>query len=418
MALAGIASYSIVATETANAAGNGAAAILGFAESFSSPEVAWSLADCGFHVWAFARRGSRAALRVSRYATVFDVTPPEQDVAATIRELSAHLERLLESTDARGGLLPLDDAALWICAQLKPHQRLAVVGPANAELALKKDAQISLARDAGFRVPATVVMESKQELTSPPFAFPSILKPARAISYRQGRLVKGRFHICHNGSGFESAVRGFMDDEPLLVQQYISGVGEGLFGLATPEGVSAWSSHRRIRMMNPAGSGASACVSVAAKPEDLSAGIEFIKRSSWRGPFMLELLRDEEGKAWFMEFNGRVWGSTALARRCGLEYPAWAVLAALDRDRTIPRDARAPLGVVCRHAGREILHALFVMRGPQSTGSKAWPRRWETLKQLLKLRKSDCWYNWRRSDWRVFPRDVFATIAEVICKKS
>ena len=398
--------------------GKGQTAILGFAESFSSPEVAWSLVDAGFRVLAFARRDSRAALRVSRYATVFDVTPPEQDAATTIRELTAEFRRLFASTDSRAVLLPLDDAALWVCAQLKPDPQLAIVGPDNADVALKKDVQISVARDAGFRVPETLVVRSKHQLTSRPFDFPVILKPALAISFRDGRLVKGRFHICYNASEFKSALQGFMDDEPFLIQQYISGIGEGLFGLAERDGVSNWSSHRRIRMMNPLGSGASACVSVAAESGDITAGARFIEQIGWRGPFMLEMLRDDEGKKWFMEFNGRVWGSTALARRCGLEYPAWAVLGALDQDRTVPQKAKVPLGVVCRHAGREVLHGLFVLRGPRSKNQIKWPPRWDTLKQLLKIRRSERWYNWRRDDWRGFTRDIVATIAEVVCKKT
>jgi hypothetical protein len=393
-------------------------AIVGFAESFSSPEVAWSLADSGFRVLAFARRGSRAALRVSRYATVFDVTPPEQDAAATIRELTTELERLLASTDTRAGLLPLDDAALWICAQLKPHQQLAIVGPDDVEIALRKDLQIAVAREAGFRVLDTIVVESKHQLGSAPPNFPVIIKPARAISFRDGRLVKGRFHICYTLSDFDSAVREFMDNEPFLIQQYISGSGEGLFGLADRCGVSSWSSHRRIRMMNPLGSGASACISVSPEPDEIAAGTRFIERILWRGPFMLELMRDGKGKTWFMEFNGRVWGSSALARRCGFEYPAWGVLRALDQDRVVPPTMQARLGVVCRHAGREVLHGMFVVRGPRSKNQTEWPSRWDTLKKLLRLRRSEFWYNWRRDDWRVFTKDFLTTIADVVFKKT
>ena len=49
------------------------------------------------------------------------------------------------------------------------------------------------------------------------------------------------------------------------------------------------------------------------------------------------LLRDGEGTAWFMELNGRAWGSMALARRLGHEYPRWAVQAALGEHEIIRR---------------------------------------------------------------------------------
>jgi hypothetical protein len=391
-------------------------AIMGFAESFSSPEVAWSLTDAGFRVLAFARKGSRAALRVSRHAVVFDVTPPERDVAATLRELTIELERLLRSTDSRSGLLPLDDAALWLCTQLKPNPKLAVVGPSHPEVALRKDLQISVAREVGFLVPKTLVAESKRHLSPAPFGFPLILKPSNAISIRENRLAKARFHICYNASEYNSAAQQFMEDEPLLVQEYISGVGEGLFGLARQHGVSAWSAHRRIRMMNPLGSGSSACVSVAAKPADVAAGAKFVERIKWSGPFMLELLLDHEGKTWFMEFNGRMWGSTALSRQCGLEYPAWGVWEALGHHQAIPMTLPS-VGVVCRHAGREVLHGLFVLRGSRSKSQPAWPRRSQTLRQLLKFSNSERWYNWRQDDWPVFTRDILATLTEPALKK-
>ena len=393
-------------------------AIIGFAESFSSPEVTWSLVDSGFRVWAFARRGSRAALRVSRYATVFEVTPPEQAAAAAIDELTSAIERLLETTASpKSGLLPLDDAALWICSQLKPHPKLAGVGPANPAFALNKDAQLSLARAAGFHVPDTLVLQSNRDLTPPPFGFPLILKPVKAISLADGRLSKGRFYICHSAADYESALEMIEPDETMMAQRYVSGVGEGLFGLATRERAQAWSSHRRIRMMNPSGSGASASMSVAAKPVDIAAGINLIKNSAWRGPFMIELLRDDSGKAWFMEFNGRVWGSTALARRCGLEYPAWAVLDAISEAPDLSGLSPSPLGVVCRHAGREIIHGLFVLRGPSSHARVKWPSRWRTLARLLRFSGSEHWYNWRRQDWRVFFRDLAVTVGEVVFKQ-
>ena len=46
--------------------------------------------------------------------------------------------------------------------------------------------------------------------------------------------------------------------------------------------------------------------------------------------FMIELLRDRTGKVWFVELNGRPWGSMALSRRQGFEYPAWHVKLAID----------------------------------------------------------------------------------------
>lgn len=391
--------------------------VIFFAESFSCPEVAWSLSDRGFQVIAAARRHSHAAIRVSRYATTFDVTSPELDAAATVNDLEAQIKRLLKSSTAKVALLALDDAALWVCSQLTMREQLIVVGPADVSLALDKEAQIAMARKAGFNVPETVTIRSGDSVPPPICGFPLILKPLRSISLNRGRLTKGHFNICRDNLDFKAAIRDSATSEPMLAQQHITGIGEGLFGLASRNMVACWSSHQRIRMMNPMGSGASACVSIAARPKDVEAGARFIEISAWRGPFMIELLRDQEGKTWFMEFNGRIWGSTALARRCGLEYPAWAVQDALgiDLDPAIPSDLK--LGTVSRHAGREAMHGLFVLRGPRNNYSRGWPSKWKTLFRLLRLRKSEHWYNWRSDDWRVFFRDFAVTITDNVFKR-
>ncbi|HEY4245835.1 MAG TPA: hypothetical protein VGM64_03200 [Lacunisphaera sp.] len=391
--------------------------IIGFAESFSSPEVAWSLVEAGFAVVAFARKNSKPALASSQYATIFEVTAPEEDVAAALRDVENGITRILETTHSPVSLLVLDDAALWIRARLKVDSRLTVVGPSNVEIALDKSHQIEAARSAGFKVPATFTPAIGEAWREPPFGFPLILKPVKAITEKEGRLDKGRFYICRTRVDYEAALKKIPTDGSMMAQQYVSGVGEGLFGLATPKGILAWSAHQRIRMMNPSGSGASACISIAPDGKDVSAGEKFIECVSWRGPFMIELLRAENGEIWFMEFNGRIWGSTALARRCRLEYPAWAVCDALNQNEAIPNNAQAPVGVVCRHAGREIVHGLFVMRGPRSQTPGKWPSRWTTVKHLLNFRRSDFWYNWRRDDWRVFFKDVRSTIAGNVFKK-
>lgn len=392
-------------------------AVIFFAESFSCPEVAWSLSDRGFQVIAAARRHSHAAIRVSRHATTFDVTSPELDAAATVADLEGEIKRLLKSSTVKVALLPLDDAALWVCNQLTIREQLIVVGPPDVSLALDKEAQIAVARKAGFNIPETITIRSGDCVPSPTCGFPLILKPLRSISLNRGKLTKGPFKICRDDLDFNHVIRDSVISEPMLAQQYISGIGEGLFGLALQNAVAGWSSHQRIRMMNPIGSGASACVSIAARLDDLEAGARFVEISAWRGPFMIELLRDEDGKTWFMEFNGRIWGSTALARRCGLEYPAWAVQDALgtNLDPPIPSDLK--LGTVSRHAGREAMHGLFVLRGSRTDYSRKWPSKWKTLFQLLRLRKSEHWYNWRSDDWRVFVRDFGVTIADNIFKK-
>ncbi len=392
--------------------------ILAFAESLSAPEVTWSLADHGFHVVALARRGRPSALRHSRFARVFEIAPPASDFTAAMANVRTACARVLQSSGAVG-IMPLDDEAIWLCEKAGFEDRVVLIGPGGdqAELALNKQKQVELAQASGFSVPRTRCVERPEEVRAQLPEFPVVFKPALAVTVAGGGLSRGRSWTCSDRDELESAIEGWGGRGPMLLQPFIPGVGEGLFGLATAGGVLGWSGHRRLRMMNPQGSGSSACM--ASRQIDQackSAGERFVRLSRWRGLFMIELLRDDSGKRWFMEFNGRSWGSMALARRLGLEYPAWAATMAFAPD-SVPAVPRLDdTSLVCRHLGREILHLLFVLRGPRSKALRTWPSPWRTLLELCRLSSNQRWYNWRRDDPKVFFADSYRTIRDQLAK--
>ena len=93
--------------------------------------------------------------------------------------------------------------------------------------------------------------------------------------------------------------------------------GEGIFGLATEEGVEGWCAHRRVRMMNPRGSGSSACRSIPVPAEVREAAERFVELAGWRVDLHDRADRDDAGPPYFMELNGRSRGSMALSCRRG-----------------------------------------------------------------------------------------------------
>jgi hypothetical protein len=158
-------------------------------------------------------------------------------------------------------------------------------------------------------------------------------------------------------------------------------------------------------MLNPQGSASSACASHPVDEALVEPAERFLSAIGWRGLFMLEFLRDAAGTPWFMELNGRAWGSLALARRRGFEYPAWTVRATLDETFT-PAVPERPPHLVCRHLGMELVHLAFVLRGPASTALDDWPRAWPTIRQLARVRRGDRLYNWKRSQPDVLVADT------------
>jgi hypothetical protein len=202
----------------------------------------------------------------------------------------------------------------------------------------------------------------------------------------------------------------------MLAQPLVHGTGEGLFGMVVDGAIAGASAHRRLRMVDPAGSGSSACVSAAVDGALAARAEAMLAGAGWSGLFMLEFLRDADGVPWFVELNGRTWGSMALARRRGLEYPAWAVDLALGRSRRIaspPDDCEA---LVCRHLGRDLLHLLTVLRGPPDA-SVRWPGRGRTLRDVLAVHRGERFYNWRPDEPALFVDDTLRTVLTALAGK-
>lgn len=170
-------------------------------------------------------------------------------------------------------------------------------------------------------------------------------------------------------------------------------------------------------MMNPHGSGSSACVSEPVG-EELKPKVEsLITRAGWRGLFMVEVLRDRFRTPWFIELNGRPWGSMALSRRQGLEYPAWHVRVAMNQDPCLGFVPAHAGDIVCRNLGRELMHLLFVFRGARSKALGDWPPLWKSVREVIDIRRGDTLYNWRRDDPRVFIADCYYTFSDNLFKR-
>jgi hypothetical protein len=375
---------------------------MGFAEAMAAIETAWSLQRAGFEVAAFQRSGSKPALRRVAGIELHAVPPPEVDAKETVAATRTLIELLAPRV-----LLPLDDLAVWVCSRIT-DAGVDVAGPTGfaAECALDKSMQLNAARRAGLAVPATRPLSDVRR--SGPADSPVMIKPARALYEVDGKLVRPTGIVSANAEEFRRAAAGRWPEDT-LVQPLIAGVGEGLFGHVSTRGVIAWSAHRRVRMLNPQGSASSACRSQPVDPELIEPSERFLAEIGWRGMFMLEFLRDADGVPWFMELNGRPWGSMALARRRGLEYPAWTVEATLDPDFEPTPPPSGP-DILCRNLGLELVHIMFVVRGPQSAAQTEWPGKVRTLRDVLHFRRTDRWYNWCRSQPRVLVADTFGTV--------
>jgi biotin carboxylase len=394
--------------QTTRIGGGSPTVLMGFAEAMAAIEAAWSLQQAGYRVVAFRRRGRRAALHHVRGVQLYDVPAPELDVQATLNAVQSLIDRVGPAT-----VLPLDDHSLWLCRELAgAEEPIAGATDLAVDCALDKSLQVATAERAGIPVPRTRVLADPRDAA--PIDAPVIVKAAQAVCEAGGRLTRPSAVVCATEAELElAAARSWHG--PVIVQPLIRGVGEGMFGHAGANGITGWSAHRRVRMFNPHGSSSSACESVDVDEELVEPTSRFLESIGWRGMFMLEFLRDAEGTPWFMELNGRAWGSMALARRRGFEYPAWTVNAALDPlyEPTVPD---RPPEALCRNLGLELVYLMFVMRGPQSDTPVEWPPLSRAIRDVFGRHPGGRWYNWNAEQPHVLVRDAAITVSDAVLK--
>ncbi len=366
--------------------------LLGCADALAAPEVVWSLTEAGHEVILVVGEGRPAALEASRLVTHVTVPDPAKGTAAAIAGWEAAVKKYKPDV-----AMPLDDGSLWIVDQLEGIDVIGACGK-TAELALDKRLQVAAAKAAGMAVPETFELD-RDAINHEHFPFPWILKPALAAVVKKGELSRGKFAFANSSEDVEGALAKISSGQPYLVQPVHEGIGEGVFGIAIDGEAYALSGHRRVRMMNPAGSGSSACTAREVEPKIERQVRQFLKDIRWEGLFMVEFLRDAEGTAWFMEINGRPWGSMALARRRGHEYPAWAIDAHFDNFKEPEKTGTD--SIVCRHVAREIIHVAMVFRGRGRGLSKG-----KTLRDVIAWKPEHRLYNWEPRDPTVFFADV------------
>jgi hypothetical protein len=383
--------------------------LIGFAESWATPEVCFSLHASGARIVCFCRRNARAKFARLKFVEYYPVTAPESDLSHAVDDVEALIARFQPEA-----IIPCEDAALLVLAKLNCSDKRCLVPPAEAcQFAMDKWAQIDAARASGFAVIPTELVESEADVARFPIR-PAMLKPRNALDVCGAAVGKGRSFVVE-GDDLSGEAREALSQRAYLIQEYKVGVGEGVFGIAHGGKVCAGFGHRRLRMVNPAGSGSSACVSRLPDAGELQAAETLVRRVAWQGPFMVELLRDFSGRTWFMEFNGRFWGSLALARRCGLDMPRLACELARGQDPEMPSQIEPGFA---RHLGRDLIHLLFVLRGPRGDArAHRWPGRISTLKAIFSLHPLSSFYNYDRSQPFFFVKDAAITVTNQLMRR-
>lgn len=242
-------------------------------------------------------------------------------------------------------LLPMTDLTVPLVLQAGERLgrlRTALPTPVAYETASDKYELFELARKVGVRTPETFVVSrhNAASLQTGTLEYPLVIKPRRSAERSSGGITKRPVRYARNAREFDEIAASELvhEADELLVQQYVTGFGAGVFGLYDRGKPLFFFAHRRIREKPPSGGISVLCESTALPAEGIAAAQRLLEALQWHGVAMVELKIDSQGQIWLIEINARFWGSLQLAVDCGADFPWFLYQIASGRTPAIPPD--------------------------------------------------------------------------------
>jgi carbamoyl-phosphate synthase large subunit len=264
---------------------------------------------------------------------VFMIPYPSQGVSAFLSRLAYVHEKV--GLDV---IVPTLDAELPSFIDLEPKLRDMGIGlllPTREQLDLRSKVNLAaLGERAGIRVPRTAVITDADEL----------YRAHEKVPYPF--FVKGVFYGATLAHGLEEAMNAYYKvvaqwGVPVILQERVSGEELDVVGVGDGKGGLVGAVPMKKMLLTDKGKG---WAGITVKDPELHAVAEaFVAATRWRGPFEVEVLRDDEGRYHLIEVNPR--------------FPAWCYLSAA-------AGVNLPRMVVELAAGREVQPA-----GPYEVGT-------------------------------------------------
>jgi predicted ATP-grasp superfamily ATP-dependent carboligase len=181
------------------------------------------------------------------------------------------------------------------------------------------------ARELDIPMPRTALVRSRAELAEAVagMALPLVVKPPRSRMMSGGHWVAPPVRYARSLEELDRilAGEGGIDDHPFLVQEYVSGRGQGVFGLYAAGKVVTFFGHRRLREKPPSGGVSVLSESAPVEPRLREISQRLLDSVGWHGVAMVEFKVTPAGSPYLIEVNGRFWGSLQLAIDAGVDFP-------------------------------------------------------------------------------------------------
>src|SRR5262245_16724818 len=228
-------------------------------------------------------------------------------------------------------VMPIEDAALALCSEhrgaLPEGTRLAAGGVDAVRNVLDKRRNLETARRLGIPCPAEFALEDLDQTAElvARLGFPMVLKnPGRRPG--TSTLAHGfKWLIAHDERELEALLHEHRADGRFpLFQELVEGHVTNLCCFAASGQIAAVHQYRSLRRMGWEGNSILR-EATASTPELVEYAERLLGELRWDGVAQVAfIVREHDGASWYMETNGRFWGSVEGSIAIGWDFPYWA----------------------------------------------------------------------------------------------
>ena len=317
-------------------------------DSRSALAVIRSLGESGIKV-DLGTFSKSTLCKYSRYAKRIHLLPNPFENAAKMVSCLSHL---LPQKDYSLVIPTSDEYLVPIMRNLEHfHSINSFAIPASNvfKLANEKKETLRIARENKVPYPHSITITNPSEITShlTNLSYPTIVKPNSSKVLIRDQLVSMKVHQAESENQLVTILEEITRFVPVLVQEYISGIGIGQEFLSNNGKIVAAFQHERVH--EPERGGGSSYRRSAKLDYDLfTYSKRIIQALNWSGVIMVEYKWNPEiDEKYLMEVNGRFWGSLPLAIHSGVDFPRLLFDSIVNRRKVSP--PKYKIGVYCRN---------------------------------------------------------------------
>ena len=298
------------------------------------------------------------------------------------------------------------------------EQLMTVLAPSQLmlEKVLDKNRCLGIAQSVGIRIPESFQPESFDQVlaySQQPLDYPRVLKwadpneVAQALS--QAGLACEKCQYVFDAEDLVAKLEPYQAiDRFPMIQEYCAGHGVGQMFLVQDGEVKLAFQHERLHEWPPEGGVSTLCKSLTLEHhrQCRESSMRLLKQLQWTGVAMVEYRYDPaKAEYYFMEINGRFWGSLPLAIAAGVPFASGWVALSQGRNLQQPRYPQ----LHCRYMipeTRRLLRLLFQAKAVQDPCFRV-----RSLQELVEyfrgfLRRGTHYYLYSRQDPGPFWADM------------